>query len=507
MNQMADAIQYKPLRAPRGDGQALLEPSMPEAATLLAQNVARRLEQDCEIQGRWLRELQSEARSRMLNSAIAYTKQYRDLDSLPENDAAIIAAGHQPELVHSGVWFKSFALSHLANRSASWAINLLIDNDVVRSTSLRVPTGSVQDPSVTSVLLDQPGDQVPHEERTVHDDQLFRSFDQRVAAALKPLVPNPLISDIWPNAIEAARQHDNLGRSLAQTRHMLEGQWGLRSLELPLSQLCDDVPFRWFAVHLLSEARRLKKIYNLSLHEYRQVNRVRSHTHPVADLTDRDDWIETPFWLWTRETPHRRPAFVRPRSDGLDLTDFAGIRTQLQVRPDGDAQQAIEQLESLEQQGTVLRPRALITTMFARLFLSDLFIHGIGGAKYDQLTDAIVQRFLGIETPEFIVATYTAMLPVRRLSVDDDDIRRTSQQLRELTYHPELHVDETDTTLPLIEEKRRWIQADPPAGQRRERHGKIVDVNEALQPFVAHRRQQLLEQRRDLFISRARMPS
>ena len=307
MNQMADAIQYKRLRAPRGDGQALLEPSMPEAANLLARNVTRRLEQDCEIHGRWLRDLQIDARLRMLASAIEYTRQYRDLDSLPGKDAAIIAAGHQPELVHPGVWFKSFALSHLANRSASWAVNLLIDNDVVRSTALRVPTGSVQDPSVTSVLLDQPGDQVPYEERTVHDHRLFKSFDRRVTAALKPLVSNPLLGDIWPHAIDAARQHDNLGRSLAQTRHMLEGQWGLHSLELPLSQLCDDVPFRWFAVHLLSEAGRLKKVYNHSLHEYRRVNRVRSHTHPVADLADREDWIEAPFWLWTRETPHRRP--------------------------------------------------------------------------------------------------------------------------------------------------------------------------------------------------------
>ena len=102
--------------------------------------------------------------------------------------------------------------------------------------------------------------------------------------------------------------------------------------------------------------------------------------------------------------------------------------------------------------------------MFARLFLSDLFIHGIGGAKYDQLTDAIVQRFFGIETPEFIVATYTAMLPVRRLSVDEDGIRRTSQQLRELTFHPELYVDETDATLSLIEEKRRWIQNECSSG-------------------------------------------
>jgi hypothetical protein len=501
MNQWVDAIQYRRLRAPRRDGQALVEPPLPEAASLLQRNVAQRLSQDCDIHGRRLHELQADARSRLLRAAIRYTRQYRDLDNLPDSDAAIVAAGHQPELVHAGVWFKNFVLSHLAGQSNAWAVNLLIDNDVVRSTTLRVPTGSVEDPNVTSLPMDEPGERIPFEAREIHDQQLFASLAGRVTDTLRPLVPDPLIGEIWPTAVDAAREHQNLGQCLAQARHVLEGQWGLRSLEIPLSSVCDDLPFRWFAAHLLSEAGRLKQIYNQSLHEYRRVNRVRSHTHPVADLAERDDWVETPFWLWTRATPQRRPAFVRPRGGGMDVTDFAGIRIRLQIRPDGDAQRAVEQISALAGDGVLLRPRALITTMFARLMLSDLFIHGIGGAKYDQLTDAIVRRFLGIENPDFLVATYTAMLPVRRISVDETDIRRTVQQLRELTFHPELHVDQTEKTAALIAEKRRLVDTDPPREQRRERHQEIAKVNESLQPFLSNRRQQLLEQRRELIIA------
>jgi hypothetical protein len=298
MKQMADVIQYKRLRAPRQDGQALIEPRLPEAASLLSLNVTQRLARNCTISGRSLHQLQLAARQRLLASAIDYTLQYRDLDELPEPDAAIVATGHQPELVHPGVWFKNFVLSHLASRSASWAVNLLIDNDVVRSTSLRVPTGSVEDPTLTSVPLDQPGDQVPYEARTVHDLAGFASFDQRVMRVLRPLVPDPIIRHIWTAATAGARAHGNLGRSLAQARHCLEGHWGLQTLEIPLSAVCDDLPFRWFAVHLFSQAGRLKQIYNRSLEEYRSVNGVRSRTHPVADLTEQDGWIETPFTQW-----------------------------------------------------------------------------------------------------------------------------------------------------------------------------------------------------------------
>ena len=49
--------------------------------------------------------------------------------------------------------------------------------------------------------------------------------------------------------------------------------------------------------------------------------------------------------------------------------------------------------EPPESEGIRLRPRALTTTMYLRLAMGDLFLHGIGGAKYDQLTDRIIEHF------------------------------------------------------------------------------------------------------------------
>ena len=68
-------------------------------------------------------------------------------------------------------------------------------------------------------------------------------------------------------------------------------------------------------------------------------------------------------------------------------------------------------MASWESQGVKIRGRALVTTLFARMFLADLFIHGIGGAKYDQLTDQMIGRFLGCDAPEFMILTATMRLP------------------------------------------------------------------------------------------------
>ena len=57
-----------------------------------------------------------------------------------------------------------------------------------------------------------------------------------------------------------------------------------------------------------------------------------------------------------------------------------------------------------------LRTRALTTTLFSRFLLGDLFIHGIGGAKYDELGDEIARRFFGIEPPGFLTVSMTLWL-------------------------------------------------------------------------------------------------
>ncbi len=496
MNEIVSPIGYRRLRAPREDGAALFDPPLSDEAAFLHQNIARREQADCQLCGIGLRQLRQQSRRLLLSQARAYTQRYRTLPDSPLDELTpIILAGHQPELVHPGVWFKNFALSRLACRTGSHAVSLLIDNDSMRSTSIRVPGGSVDDPVISAVPFDQPGESVPYEERQVRDATLFASFARRVHKTIRPLVPDPLIDQLWPAAVEAVREQGNLGRALAQARHTLEGTWGLATLELPLSHVCDARPFRWFAAHLISSAERLREVHNECLAEYRRVNRVRSHTHPVPDLSRRGDWTEIPFWLWTLESPLRQPAFVRRNRSSIELSDRRDVRIQLDLTTDRDAQRCLQQLDDMHAAGIRLRPRALITTMFARLVLSDIFIHGIGGAKYDQLTDAIIRRFFAIEPPDYLVATATLKLPVPKIAVAPQDVQRVNRSLRELRFHPELYVDSTPATSPLVAEKRRWIDLEVPPHRRRERHEHIERVNRMLYRMLSGQQEQLEQER------------
>jgi hypothetical protein len=493
-------IEYRRLRAPVHDREAFFDPPCGVVDEVFEQNIAQQRATTVAFAGRQIRELAAEARRELLADACTYTREYRDApDYSPDEAGPVLLAGHQPQLFHPGVLFKNFVLSAMGERLNATAVNLVIDNDAAGPPSIRVPTGSREAPRVEAVPLDEPTSKVPYEERRVVDRELFQTFGSHVQKLLQPFVPNPLVTRLWPYAIEALRGSGNLGHAVAQARHRLEADWGLKSLELPLSRVCRTVPFAYFVATVLRDLSRFAEIHNRAVHEYRRVHHLRSHTHPVPDLITDSDWQEAPFWVWSSEEPIRRRLFVRhPAPDKIELTDRASQRHCLSLPVHDDGQAVANQLLQLTERGIKLRPRALMTTLYTRLFLGDLFFHGIGGAKYDQLTDVLMSQFFGVSPPQFYAVTATMLLPVQRASVTKEDVRRIEQHLRELRFHPEQHVDSSlPNVAKLCESKRQWISNDAPRGSLHERHLAIQQVNAALQPYVEGQRTRLEHERQE----------
>ena len=89
-----------------------------------------------------------------------------------------------------------------------------------------------------------------------------------------------------------------------------------------------------------------------------------------------------------------------------------------------------------------LRTRALTTTLFSRFLLGDLFIHGIGGAKYDELGDEIARRFFGIEPPGFLTLSMTLWLGLPADPATPADLAGVERGLRDLRFNPDRHLSE-----------------------------------------------------------------
>jgi hypothetical protein len=507
---------FRRLSAPQQDGEKLIDPSWSALPEIAVTNCRRLAETDYDMQGRFFRDLALSARHTLAERALAYTRQYRDVAGAlftgrPIADVPFVLSGHQPQLFHPGVWYKNFVLGGLARRLDGIAIHLLIDSDLCRSSSIRVPTGTVEEPRIESVPYDQPGAEVPYEERTIRDARLLASFVQRVTKLTGPLVSDPLIESMWPLVLDRNSAQKNLGLRLAQGRHAYEHHWHNHTLELPQSAVCAMREFAWFMAHLLAHLPRFWTAHNDALAAYRHAHRIRNRAQPVPDLAEADGWLEAPFWIWSADDPRRRPLFALQSDDELMLSDRHSRTFRLALTADGDAADAVEQLLELSQCGIKIRTRALTTTLFARLVLGDLFLHGIGGAKYDQVTDQIARQFFGFALPEFATVSATLRLPIAHERGGGTQERELIQQAREMEFHPErflnrngpLRPDESSTVYEILARKQHWVETLKTPANARERHIAITAANHALQPYLSEMRLQI-ERQRDAMTERKR---
>jgi hypothetical protein len=482
-------------RAPSESGQKLCVPTWAGLGALLAANLAWRAEQDFELLGRPLSELTSLARREI---RVSERRDHVDA-SLRDAKAPLIVTGHQPGLIHPGVWVKNFATAALAAVHGGSGLHLVIDADVCRTPAIVVPTGTVDAPRAATVEFDRVTSAAPWEERSILDDDLWRTFPERVHEVGGDLLSRPFLNEWWPTAIERGAATRNVGTAISQARHATEVAWGAGNLELAQSMLCQTAAFRRFACAMLADLPRFVADYNGALADYRRAHGPRNHAHPVPNLANDGPWLEAPFWIWTTADPQRRPAFVRREAGGLLLSDRRGADLLLPLAgPGASPEDAIAALAEGEAAGVKLRSRALITTMFTRLVVADLFIHGIGGAKYDEATDEISRRFFGMAPPAFATMSGTLRLPIAHPSGDVAEVRRFETGLRGLAYHPERHLaaavlspDDRRAVDGIVAEKSRWISQPKQPESTAERHREIVAANAALQPYLADERQRL----------------
>ena len=496
-----------PLRAPATDGGVLVDPSPPLVAEAIADNARQLAAWDHDLQGRRATWLRSAVRSELIAAATEFLARHQiasppfDLDALGTGERPLIVTGHQPELFHPGVWIKNFAVASIAQATGGTSLNLIVDNDIPKSSSIAVPFKSAAGLRTTRVDFDRWGGDVPFEDARVLDEDEFAIFAERVKTTLGRIQPHPLIDEFWPRVLKRRDDVATHGLRFSLARRELEASWGVHNLEIPMSAVCESDGFYWFVSHLLAQLDRYIHVHNEALSEYRTAHGIRSKNHPVAALARQGEWLEAPFWVWRAEHPRRRALLIRQRRRAMDLR-IAGedeILLELPLSPDREACCAVERLRELPGRSVRLRTRALTTTLFSRFLLSDLFIHGIGGAKYDELGDEVARRFFGIEPPRFLTVSMTLWPGLSTEEKPALDPAALQRQLRDLQFNPDRHLSE-----PLDDEVRRLVRtkhqaiAGPVATreQRRIRRREILRCNDALQPLVREERDRLLTLRR-----------
>lgn len=449
-------IPNRRFQVPRANRSVLAIPPSDEVGSLLERNRQIVSAHDVRVAGIALLEWRSLACQEAISLAQGYLRSLGDAVQESPSERLLLS-GHQPELSHPGVWVKNFALNALAHQHGLTPLNLIVDNDTLKSTSLRVPVTD-DDPTQVrreAIPFDRFAGEVPFEERTVVDPDLWRTLPERAATIFNEWAYEPLLTSFWKDVLISSRDDVLIGERFAVARRAAERRWGCHNLEVPLSLLCESEAFRLFTRHLLAELPRFHESYNRAVQEYRQAHGIRNRQQPVPELEQRGDEFEAPFWVW-------EPGGQR--------------RQRLFLRPDGEVPGHVK-----------LRSRALTTTLFARLALGDAFIHGIGGGKYDEVTDAIIADFFQMPPPGFLVLSATLHLPLPGFPASADDVARLAQRERDLTWNPQRYSDElTDLA---NQKNERLLEVPRDRLGRRRRFRELRALTEAMREQIADQRQ------------------
>ncbi len=452
------------LTAPDADGDILV---WPDARTLPARVEANR-------------RLFSGAEAMLVDRTL------REWRRISRGDESVILAGHQPEFIHPGVWAKHPAVVALARLVGARAQYLLVDSDVPLRFGLAWP--------------EQIGGRFrrgwasPGVGGSGASFERFRPLSGGAWRQFLGQVPNGGESSFkdFADAFATERPTDYVDRwiigiTAVERAAGAESPQFVRVSEVFGGRGAFGADVTAFIVHLLLNARRFAAEYNAALARYRARRGMAGNQHPIPDLNESPESVELPFWVVGRDQPRRR-LFVSTSSAGaLTLMAADEVIVELDVtRLRRDA----ATLAGLLPEGIGLRPRALALTLYARLLACDLFIHGIGGAKYDQITDDIIRGFFGMAAPAYACVTATLRLPLARHAVCAGDVRAARRRLRDIRYNPQRFLDGKDAALfkELLDERQfaireaESLRTSAPLDRmaRRSQFERIRAANEAL---------------------------
>lgn len=458
----------EPLRIPEACGRLAASPPLPSLGAFVCQassdGADRRRAGPCAEREAWAR-----GRRELLALAHAQTVRGDEAPVLPVDPSVpVLVTGHQPELYHPGVWVKGIIVDALCRASGFVGVNLTVDGDLA-SRVVDVP--ALSDGQWRRARVTLPGIHagLPWSSQAPLDGDGWRALIDVLRQSLAPAL-HEVLGDFAAcvAAARGVREARTLAESLLWARRAWEGESGApRYFELPVSAMCDTLAFHAFAASLLARLPDLWQVHNDCLADYRRRNHVRTGAHPVPDLRRRDALWETPFWCLHRDGT-RAGLFLEREAAGWQVRSKALAFGLLPGKAVDEWPLRLRAM--LAEMGAALRPRALTLTLFTRRVLADVFLHGVGGARYERLGDEIAARFFGAAPSPWAVASASVCVVEHDgagAQVDAETARDLRRRLRDMHYNPQRFASPED---PLVARKQALVAAMASASGSDKRH-------------------------------------
>lgn len=372
-------------------------------------------------------------------------------------DQLIFATGHQPDFHHPGILAKDLLIHRLSKELNGLPLHIIVDTDQFHINFTYPILVTKNQARLVNLSLGQKNSSIYN---SVHiTDGMKEMISQELKNCLNSLhefihidqynyCKSKIIEIL--DGIENSQDIQNVSEKL-RLEFLQENQ-----IQIPIIRVSELIQTKAFINMVQKIKNRQSEFvskFNHHLHEYRKLHKIKNIAQPIPEL----GLEELPFWILSQKTETREPLKAND-----DLTSH-----------------------------TIL-PRAITLTMFIRLFISDFFVHGTGGGRYEDVSNHLIQDFFEIQPSPYIVCSSTMRLSTReKFEHIDFNLQELDTKLREIQYSPEKLLGKDH---PLAVQKLECFQKmKEPSANKKEIHQSIVDLNQKMGELLSHCRKQLEE--------------
>ncbi len=498
-------MKIKSFTIPKKNREVFIDPAHEDIPGLIDLNRERSQLYRFYINGIPFFQFREQVRSEILKKAGEYTEKIWSLSSKlnisgTENlsnikdsytpEKKIIQTGHSPVLAHPGILIKHSLVSSIAKKVNGIGINMVVDNDASNDNCLNIPEINGQDAVVEKIEYFPGLRNLAFEEIRYAGSTQLPTFKEGVLKTLR----NPDMAQTFENfiniAIKVSKEAQQFSDIFTYARHLFLARFGIYNLEVPVSTISETDSFLHFFLHITANLKRFVNIYNTKLREYRTLKRISSKANPLPDLKEEGYVAEMPFWMW-REDEQRESLFASIADEGrISIICENKIVEHFDFGEKNRSTENLKRLKALLSKGIKIRPKAIANTMYSRMFFSDLFVHGIGGAKYDLITDEIIRAFFCIEPLEYATVSATLYLPYKPFDVSDKEINSIRHVIKDMGHNPDRYatgkIMEDAEMRSMINEKKELItKASRDTKEKRLAFDRIKELNTLMKEKIS----------------------
>lgn len=442
----------KNIKVPREKGFIFVNPELSQWYSILAEN---KVVNDTILK-------RSQYCNELINIAKVYTQNLLGLIAPDISRQNIISTGHQPIWHHCGIWSKDVVAHKFAQSVDGIGLHLVLDHDIC-DTSMVLPVKRYDESWSFKKIEIEPDDtnkDVSLEFRPIPKKEYISTFLKKVSDEKN----NHICNDIWFDNILCINENIfsliTIADFITYLQAIINSALKLDNLYLPVSRLCSSNAFKSFALSIIDDAENFALYYNQGINLLCHKNgHSRRNNVKCLEVNKDSNLIELPFWL-VSEAGQRSSLWIKSKPGYIEI----GTKDKVLGNIDSSSwDNKIAQLqELLDGNNFKLRPKAITLTLFVRLFLADIFIHGIGAKSYEPVTDYILENYCKKRLLKYGIVTSTMNLPLQ----NENNCLRNSMSLlknkkHELKYNPEKYIDkstlDTEPVASLLKVKKQKI--------------------------------------------------